>query len=150
VAIFSATDANLQIVYALLVCVLCLTFQAEFQPFVDDGEDFLGVVSQTCLSMTLIVGLGLKIPNMDPLTSAMMNALAVAVSVFAFLVGLYEMSVDTRDALLEDAELAGMLCPCCGGSKDEEVVDDVEVGSDGSSAPQPRKDADVSLVGIAS
>ena len=127
VAIFAANDPNLQIVYALLACILCLMFQAEYQPFADEGEDFLGVVSQTCLAMTLVVGLGLAIPNSDPLSSQMMNALAVAVSIFAFTLATYQMITGTRDALAEDAELAAQFCPCCASMcRTNEVVAVVE------------------------
>ena len=147
VAIFAATDSNLQIVYALIVCTLCLLFQvslssssvfnsctsdtgtrlnfipccvhqAETQPYADDGDDLLGAVSSTCLAMTLTVGLGLAVPTADPNVRWMLEVLAIGVSVFAFLLGIYQFICDTWDEFNDNKDQADAAATkCCAGRK---------------------------------
>ena len=92
--------------------------QAEMQPYADAGDDFLGAVSLACLSMTLTVGLGLAVPTSDQTVRWMLELLAVLVSVFAFLLGIYQLVADTRDEFMDKkdaADAAASKCwGCCG------------------------------------
>jgi hypothetical protein len=94
------------------------------QPFADDGDDFLAATTATCLSMTLTVGLGMAIPTADPNVRWMLEALAITVSVYAFLLGIYQLIVDLKDEFTDNKDIASA---CCGGSKtdSDRVADDV-------------------------
>ena len=93
--------------------------QAEMQPYADDGDDFLGAVSLACLSMTLTVGLGLAVPTADQTVRWMLELLAVLVSVFALLLGIYQFMQDSFIEFGDNKDAAdSRITKCCGCKTD--------------------------------
>ena len=71
--------------------------------------------------MTLTVGLGLAVPTADPNVRWMLEALAIIVSVFAFLLGIYQFLCDTWDAFNDNKDQADAAATKCCGSRKSDV-----------------------------
>jgi hypothetical protein len=68
--------------------------------------------------MTLTVGLGLAVPTADPNVRWMLEVLAIGVSVFAFLLGIYQFICDTWDEFNDNKDQADAAATkCCAGRK---------------------------------
>ena len=104
-----------------LECIPCCVHQAETQPYADDGDDFLGAISSTCLAMTLTVGLGLAVPTADQNVRWMLEGLAIVVSVFAFVLGIYQFLCDMRDEFNGRKDQADAAATKCCGSRKSDV-----------------------------
>merc|ERR1712216_587395 len=87
----------------------------EVQPFRDNSDDLLGVVSSTCLALTLTVGLALKVPSEDPTVQWILDIIALIVGIVVMVLGAWQLALDLYDELLEMVEDArDAKSGCCG------------------------------------
>ena len=71
--------------------------------------------------MTLTVGLGLAVPTADQNVRWMLEGLAIVVSVFAFVLGIYQFLCDMRDEFNGRKDQADAAATKCCGSRKSDV-----------------------------
>tara|TARA_B110000208_G_scaffold85881_1_gene108806 strand:+ start:3086 stop:10813 length:7728 start_codon:yes stop_codon:yes gene_type:complete len=122
IVLLSQISELVQLLTAILVCVIYLVCVTSFQPFIDPRDDRLAVAEALQMLLTMIIAMALSLDTgEDPQTTTFLGYVLIGLTVAVIGLALYQLPLMDLVTYIFDTFCG--CCKCCGDDEDDEEDD---------------------------